>query len=372
MVPWLVSPLEVAPTITPATRHCPKCGYAFAHRHGKRTRHIGDWKQPVVQQVRLRCPQCGVTWTVYPQGVEPGIRRSRRAQEFGVLLYAAGLSYRKASAALRALDIPASPATILRDVQNHAAREQIRAYHRLLQGKTRVRRIGVDGTGAKMAGQPHDGGVVVVTDLDAGVGLLVEAVDERNQEEVQALLAEVLRALQPDEVMTDEAPVYPEAIREAAAQAEVSLPQHRLCAAHFRRNKVRRIRQLAREAQKRGWGAVVMELRALEALLRAPPWLLALYVQSMLRRYQGANPPGKGKKATWAYRLKLLLLDILGKAAKVTGETNNRTEQVIGRAFKIRLRTMRGFKRNDNRVRFLNLALVLDARAQREGVVYLL
>ncbi len=32
---------------------------------------------------------------------------------------------------------------------------------------------------------------------------------------------------------------------------------------------------------------------------------------------------------------------------------------------------MRGFKREDNRIRFLHLALALDARARREGVVYL-
>jgi len=103
-----------------------------------------------------------------------------------------------------------------------------------------------------------------------------------------------------------------------------------------------------------------------------PPWRLILYVNAMLRRYQRARPPGKGEKASWAYRLKLLLLDIQEKASQVTGETNNRTEQVIGRAFKIRTRTMRGFKRRDNRIRFLNLALALDARAQCEGVIYLL
>ena len=372
MVPWLVSPLEITPTITPETRHCPKCGYEFAHRHGQRTRFIGDWKQPHVTQVRMRCPKCGITWTVYPQGVDPGIRRSRRAQQFGVFLYAAGLSYRKASAALQVLDIHASPATILRDVQSHAARERIEAYHRLLKNKTRISRIGVDGTGVKMAGKPDDGGVTIVTDMDTGIGLLVEAVDERNSEEVQNLLAQVFSLLQPEEVMTDEAPVYPEAIRQASAKADTPLPQHRLCAAHFRRNKVRRIRQLRRKAEKRGWGMVVMELKALEALLRAPPWLLMLYVSSMLRRYQRAKPPGKGKKASWSYRLKMLLLEILEKAPKVTGETNNRTEQVIGRAFKVRTRTMRGFKRDDNRIRFLNLALALDARAQREGALYLL
>ena len=130
----------------------------------------------------------------------------------------------------------------------------------------------------------------------------------------------------------------------ASANADTPLPQHHLCAAHFRRNKVRRTHQLRREAKKRGWGAVVMELKALEALLRAPPWLLVLYVvSSMPRRYQQATPPRQGKQASWGYRVKTVLLEILEKApTRVTGETNNRTEQVIGRAFRVRTRTMRG------------------------------
>jgi transposase-like protein/ribosomal protein S27AE len=371
MVQWLVSPVADRADVTPQTRRCPKCGYEFAYRHGQRTRIIGDWKIATVTQVRMRCPKCGITWTVYPAGIDLAVRRSRRAQQFGVFLYTAGLSYRQAAAALHTLDISASPSTVLRDVQGHAAREQIRAHHALLSGKVRVRRIGVDGTGVKMAGKPDDTGVVVVSDLESGVGLLVEAVDEKSSAAVQQLLAQAFRLLQPETVVTDEAPVYPEAIRQAAAQTDMSLPRHYLCAAHFRRNKVRRIRQLAGTARKRGWGAVVMELKALESLLRAPPWLLENYVSTLLRRYQRAKPPRKGKKASWHYRLKMLLLEIQEKASQVPGETNNRTEQLIGRAFKIRTRSMRGFKREDNRIRFLNLALALDARARREGVVYL-
>lgn len=371
MVQWLVSPVADSPNITSQTRQCPKCGYEFAYRHGQRTRIIGDWKISTVTQLRMRCPKCGTTWTVYPEGIDPAVRRSRRAQQFGVFLYAAGLSYRQTAAALRTLGIPASPSTVLRDVQSHAAREQVRAHHALLKGKVRVRTIGVDGTGVKMAGKPNDPGVVVVSDLGSGVGLLVEAIDEKNRAEVQRLLAEAFRLFQPETVVTDEATAYPEAIRQASAQAGTPLPRHYLCAAHFRRNKVRRIRQLMHTAQKRGWGAVVMELKALESLLRAPPWLLVRYVSSLLRRYQRAKPPRKGKKASWHYRLKMLLLEIQEKAHQVPGETNNRTEQLIGRAFKIRTRSMRGFKREDNRIRFLHLALALDARARREGVVYL-
>ncbi len=87
--------------------------------------------------------------------------------------------------------------------------------------------------------------------------------------------------------------------------------------------------QLIRQAAKWKWGAVVMELRAMEALLRAPPWRLSPYMQSLLRRYQRAKPPQPGEQASWWYRVRLLLMDILAKVNAVDGKTNNRTEQVI-------------------------------------------
>jgi hypothetical protein len=66
----------------------------------------------------------------------------------------------------------------------------------------------------------------------------------------------------------------------------------------------------------------------------------------------------------------MLLLEIGQRASKVTGITNNRTEQFMGRAFKIRVSSMRGFKRDDNRMRFLHLALAVDERSLREGATY--
>ena len=63
----------------------------------------------------------------------------------------------------------------------------------------------------------------------------------------------------------------------------------------------------------------------------------------------------------------MLLLGIGQEAPKVTGATSNRAEQFIGRPFKVRVSSTRGFKREENRTRFLHLALAVDERAQREG-----
>ena len=234
-----------------------------------------------------------------------------------------------------------------------------------------MRLIGVDGTGVPMAGKPDDTGVVVVVNLEDGTGLWVEAVDERDAGALQSLLTQVLTHVQPAEVVTDEGVAYPEALEGATAAAGREVA-HSLCAAHFRRNKISRLRHLLNRAEKNDWGLVKMELKALEALLRSPPEVWGGFAYRLLRLVQNARPPEKGKLASWHYRLKLLLLELSRKAPKVRGITNNRTEQLIGRAFKVRTKSMRGFKRTDNRLRFLQLALAVDARAQREGAIYLI
>ena len=110
----------------------------------------------------------------------------------------------------------------------------------------------------------------------------------------------VVEAFRPEEVVTDEAASYGEALE----GGEVG-PRHRLCAAHFRRNKRRR-------------------------------------------------------RTGWRTRMRGLLLELAEKARKVTGVTNNVTEGTIGRAFKVRVQSMRGFKKEANRDAFLNLAVLLD------------
>jgi hypothetical protein len=262
---------------------------------------------------------------------------------------------------------------VLRFVQAQGQREEIARRRRYWQPRAvRVHRIGVDGTAVKLAGQPEAPGVVVVVDEASGVGLWVEAADEQDPAALAELLAWVLKRFQPEEVVTDEGAAYPGVLAQAAAASEVNL-HHRLCAAHFRRNKVGRLRHLRRTAEQRQWGLVVMEWRALEALLkRSPPRVWGDFARRLLRLVQRARPPERGEQARWAYRLRMLLLELSEKAPQVTGIANNRTEQMIGRGFKVRVKSMRGFKRAEHCLRYLHLALALDERAQREGRLYLI
>ena len=363
--------LSLFPQVAPEDRRCPRCGSRRVHGHGRRWRRVRDWQHGQVMLQRLHCVDCGATWSVYPQGVSPGVRFSLRAEQAMVLLYMLGLSYRQTAAFMHGLGVPVGASTVLRLVQAQGAREEIAAQRRYWQGKVRVRRIGVDGTGVPLAGQPEDPGVVVVVDQEQGIGLWVEAVDEQDAAALARLLAWIVHRVQPEEVISDEGVAYPEAWQQATAEMDKP-PAHRLCAAHFRRNKLARLRRLEQEAAQRGWGLLVMEVRALAALLRSPPAVWGEVAWRWLRLVQKARPPGKGQKASWLYRYRQLLLELAEKAPLVTGVTNNRTEQVIGRGFKIRVKSMRGFKRADNRLRFLHLALAVDRRAQREGLLYLL
>ncbi len=367
-----LNPLKLYPQDTPTVRHCPRCHSLRVHHHGWRWRPIRDWTYPSVRLLRLRCAACGATWTVYPEGVMPGSRFSLRAEQLMVLLYVLGLSYRATAAVMSGLGVRVAPSTVLNFVQAQGVREELYRQRRHWQGRVKVRRIGIDGTGVPMAGDQQDPGVVVVVDEATGVGLWVEAVDEQDTQALAQMLEQVLTTFEPEEVITDEGSAYPAALERATAHSK-RVPQHRLCTAHFRRNKVGRLRRLRRTAQKRGWGLVVMELRALEALLkRSPPEVWGDFARRLLRLVQKARPPTPGQRASWYYRLRMLLLEMSEKAPQVSGVTNNRTEQLIGRSFKIRTQSMRGFKRRDNRMRFLQLALAVDERAQREGCLYLI
>ena len=158
--------LEPYPVATPEVRRCPRCGSTHVHGHGWRTRQIRDWEQKQILLRRLRCADCGATWSVYPSGVVPGSRFSLRAEQFMVLLYLLGLSYRQTAAIASGLGITVGASTVLRFVQNQGLREELEARKRYWQGKTHVKVVGIDGTGVPMSGQTQDTGVVVVVDAD--------------------------------------------------------------------------------------------------------------------------------------------------------------------------------------------------------------
>ena len=84
-----------------------------------------------------------------------------------------GLSYRAVEQFLPCLGVSGSSSSIERDVAG--AGRKAREYH-YAAPRMRVRVLGVDGTGAAMAGR--DAGVLFFTDVKRGVLLLVEPLHE--------------------------------------------------------------------------------------------------------------------------------------------------------------------------------------------------
>ena len=106
----------------------------------------------------------------------------------------------------------------------------------------------------------------------------------------------------------------------------------------------------------------VDDLRRLEQLIHSRQPGEKSELEALNHRYIAAAPPGKGEKASVAYRLRLLFLDRWNLWSRLTryrtwrgadGETvdgtNNGAERAIGWWIKERYRTMRGYKRLDPR-----------------------
>ena len=132
-------------------RQCPHC-----HRHGGNFhssihhRAISDIRVQAAAQQRMKCPYCGTTWTNRAQGIGHGRQRSERLIAMGVFLYMPGLSYRAVETFLLAFEWKGSKSSMERDVAQ--AGQKAMALH-MQAPAMRARILGVDGTGAKMAGQ---------------------------------------------------------------------------------------------------------------------------------------------------------------------------------------------------------------------------
>ena len=132
-------------------RYCPHCGRFGGNIHsGINYRAISDIKISSIPQRRMKCPFCGTTWTTRADGIGDGKQRSDRLIAIGVVLYMFGLSYRSVEKFLPLLDCTGSRSTIERDVAT-AGRKAKRLH--FAAPRMRVRILGVDGTGAKMAGK---------------------------------------------------------------------------------------------------------------------------------------------------------------------------------------------------------------------------
>ena len=147
----------------------------------------------------MKCAYCGITWTLRADGVEANRQRSERLRLIGVVLYMFGLSYRHAASFLGMLEWQASKSGVERDVAE--AGQAAQGYHEGAP-KVRVRVLGVDGTGAAMAGR--QAGMVFFVDVERGKLLCVEPLQETDAHRVRQHVARVMAHVGAEELRTDE------------------------------------------------------------------------------------------------------------------------------------------------------------------------
>jgi len=312
-------------------RRCPHCRCPNGNIHSAiQHRPISDPKVPTIRQGRMRCPACGNTWTLRAYGVRPGHQRSDRLIGIGVILYMLGLSYRHVSQFLPCLDCRGGKSSIERDVD--AAGLNAQAHHRAALQTLRVRILGVDGTGAAMAGQNK--GILFFVDVDRTKLICIEPVREEDTSKVRRHVAKVMAAVGAQELRSDEHSCYKGIVEE---------DRHRLCATHWLKSKGKRAYDLRQRAIREGRPLESQSMDQLLAILRlkprpgrAPPELERLVTSYITAR----------KGLLW--EINKLLQHVERTWQKVSDDpvdpTNNATERVIGLTFKIRSKTMRGFK----------------------------
>jgi len=311
-------------------RRCPGCGRANGNIHsGERRRAIGDLRVASILQRRMKCPWCGVTWTIRCEGVASGRRRSDRLRGIGVVLYMLGLSYRAVEGFVPCLECFGGKSTIERDVAE--AGQEARQYHREA-ARMRVKVLGVDGTGAAMAGR--DAGVLFFVDIKRNRLICVEPVDEEDVIAVRSHVARVMAAVGAEELRTDEHSAYEGIVEEG---------RHRLCLTHWRKSKGKRCMDLYGEAARTARVMAAGSARKLWKLLRREPRppTVPKELTRLVRRYV------RRRKGGW-WKINQLLQHVERTWEKVSDDphdpTNNATERIIGLTFKMRSKTMRGFK----------------------------
>jgi hypothetical protein len=195
-----------------------------------------------------------------------------------------------------------------------------------------VRVLGADGTGAAMAGR--DAGVLFFVGLEGGRLIGVEPVHEEQTSQVRRHVQRVMAQVQAQELRTDEHSVYEGIVPEG---------RHRLCLTHWRKSKGKRASDLHRQAVAEGRPLEADTMRHLLELLRKQPRAPTVPEElgGLVRRYINAR-----KGLPW--KVNQLLQHVERTWEKVSDDpvdpTNNATERMIGLTFKIRAKTMRGFK----------------------------
>ena len=193
--------------------------------------------------------------------------------------------------------------------------------------------LGVDGTGAKMAGM--DAGLLFFVDVERQRLICVEPIQETDAKEVRRHVQRVMALVGAEELRTDELSVYEHTVDEEA---------HTLCLAHWLKSKCKRASDLARRFRAEGLRYESETLLDVQRLLH-DYWgspRLPEAIERLVRRFINCR-----QGLFW--KTNQLLQHIERTWASVSRDpvdpTNNATERIIGLTYKIRAKTMRGFKR---------------------------
>jgi hypothetical protein len=313
---------------------CPRCNCSTGRIHQRRLLPVTDTRIGSVTKVRMRCTSCQITWTLQPDGLKAHFQRSQRIRALNVLFYALGLSFESVATVMTSLGAVESDTSVYRDLI-----ESMQAVNRLhKRGSRKVQVAGIDATYQRLA-QPQQArhqSTIFVVDFSDGRLLEVELLDEDDAQAIAALIKDLEAKYGIELWVSDEHRSYDQAI---------SPERHLLCTAHFKRAKLRRVKELKEEVRSE---RMRKDLEALEELLKAPPEEGQQIARQIYLNQKRVKRPAKGKRASPGSKLKALAREIYEKWERVWEVTNNETEAAIGLCLKVRSKLMRGFKVADH------------------------
>lgn len=336
------------PSVNQAPAHraraCVYCGGSILHRHATVSKPLKDHRLCEVIAHRYKCLSCKRTFRHYPQGVT-NKTQSRRTVVLATLMYGLGLSCSGASHLLGALGVDLGRMSVWRD-----AREAGEALRRKRPtGKVRV--LGADETIYKVKGRKVVVGFVV--DGVSGRTLGFEVLFEGDGEAFKQWLEPYAKELGAEVLVSDDNDSY------GVAAAGLGV-EHQLCVAHVRKYVAKRSKSIIEQATAE-WGEgdkrldkLAEDLGRVKELVEELPEEGGTPMGRLHRNYSWASPPErKGEKASCAYRMRMLTLELWDKWRKLrlyrarpelgSDGTNNASERSIGRS-KVRYKTMRGHK----------------------------
>jgi hypothetical protein len=348
MLRYIIPALQESAQVS---RLCPYCQQHSGVTHQHRTLAVTDTRLGQVHKIRMRCSSCRRSWTCQPAGLQAHFPRSQRVRALNLLFYALGLSYEACAQVMSALGAVESDTSVYRDVVS--AMTTVKQLHH--RGKRRVRLAGIDATYQRLA-QPfkaHHESLVMVVDFADGALLEVELLDEQDEAAVAALIKDLQAQYGIEDWVSDEHLTYETVIEKA---------HHYLCTTHFKKNKLRRCRELQQQTKSQRLQQAIQEL---EDLLRQAPADGQARAGEIYRRQKRVKRVAKGKRASPAARFKQLAREVYEKWERVWQHTNNATERMIGWSLKVRSKLMRGFKVKEHMVGFARLSGWMRGQGER-------